>query len=156
MKKTLLSIAAVLLLSAGAFAQTVPQVSTISPTADRMQVIPNGQPSAQSVYASPAQITATKGYYRSAPTSGFRFTFANNQAVAAFDPSGTLDYGYVTLAPNPSDGTEACVFSTAAITTLYLTANTGQSIADAVTTLAANARNCYLYARSQTAWYRSQ
>jgi hypothetical protein len=60
------------------------------------------------------------------------------------------------MAPTPSDGTEACVFSTAAITTLYLTANTGQTLSDAVTTLAANARNCYVYAKSAATWYRSQ
>lgn len=138
-------------------AQTVavPQVATVNPTADRIQIIPRGAPSAQSVYVSPAQITATHGYYHSVPASLFTFTFSNNQGIAAFDPAGTLVYGYVTLAPNPSDGTEACVFSTAAITTLYLTANTSQTVNDAVTTLGANARVCYLYGLSSTTWFRS-
>lgn len=159
MKKShIIALAAVGLLAFGTavIAQVnAPQVATINPTADRIQVVPNGQPSAQSVFASPAQITAVKGYYRSAPTSLFNFTFGNAQSLAAFDPAGTLAYGYVTLAPNPSDGTEACFFSTAAITTLYVAANTGQTLSDAVTTLAANARNCYLYAQSQATWYRS-
>lgn len=155
MNKTLLSLAAALLFSAGALAQSVPQVQTVSPTNDRIQVIPGGRPSAGNVYGSPAQITAVKGYYRSAPANLFTFTFGNAESLAAFDPAGTLNYGYVTLAPNPSDGTEACVFSTAAITTLYLSANTGQTLSDAVTTLAANARNCYVYALSQATWYRS-
>lgn len=132
-----------------------PQVARVNPTADRIQIVPNGQPSAQSVFASPAQITAVKGYYRSVPASLFTYTFENAVSLAAFDPGGTLAYGYITLAPNPSDGTEACFFSTAAITTLYLSANTGQSLSDAVTTLAANTRNCYLYAQSQATWYRS-
>lgn len=159
MKKTHLVLAAVLALAAGTvIAQTVsvPQVSTINPTADRIQVIPNGQPSAQSQYASPAQITAVKGYYRSVPASGFTYTFGNAVSRAVFDPAGTLAGGYITMAPNPSDGTEACFFSTAAITTVYMAANTGQAIADAVTTLAANGKACYLYASSLASWYRSQ
>jgi hypothetical protein len=158
-KRHILAISLVMVLAFGGavMAQiSVPQVSTINPTADLMQVIPSGQPGPQSVYATPAQITATRGYYRSAPASLFTYTFGNAVALAAFDPSGTLAYGYVTMAPTPSDGTEACVFSTAAITTLYLTANTGQTLSDAVTTLAANARNCYVYAKSAATWYRSQ
>lgn len=160
MKKTTFILAAAALLGLGAatavMAQSLPQVQTISPTNDRMQVIPNGQASARSVYASPAQVTATKGYYRSVPANLFTYTFDNDVSIAAFDPAGTLAYGYVTMAPTPSDGTEACIFSTAAITTLYLTANTGQSISDAVSTLAANTRNCYVYAKSLATWYRSQ
>lgn len=153
-----ISLALVLAFGGAVVAQvvSVPTVSTISPTADRIQVVPNGQPSAQSVYASPAQVTAVKGYYRSVPPGLFTYTYENAVSLAAFDPAGTLDYGYITLAPNPSDGTEACFFSTAAITTLYLSANTGQTLSDGVSTLAANARNCYLYARSATTWYRSQ
>lgn len=157
MKKTFILAAAVVVALAGlAIAQTVPQVQTLNPTADRVQIIPRGAPSAGNVYASPAQITAAMGYYKSVPASLFTFTFGNAQRVAAFDPSGTLDYGYVTLAPAPSDGTEQCVFSTAAITTLYLSASAGQTLADAVTTLAANGRNCYLYGTSNATWNRSQ
>ncbi len=158
-KTSLLALAAVGLLAFGGavIAQVnAPQVQTINPTADRIQVVPNGQPSAQSVYASPAQITAVKGYYRSAPASAFRYTFDNATSLAAFDPAGTLAGGYITMAPNPSDGTDACFFSTAAITTVYMSANTGQTLNDAVTTLAANTRNCFVYAQSVATWYRSQ
>jgi hypothetical protein len=158
-KRHILAISLVMVVAFGGavMAQvSLPQVSTISPTADRIQVIPSGQPSAQSVYASPAQITATKGYYTSIPTNLFTYTFGNAVALAAFDPAGTLAYGYITLAPNPSDGTEACIFSTAALTYIYLAANTGQTLADGVTTLAANARNCYVYALSSATWKRSQ
>lgn len=158
MKKSIFALAAIGLLAASAVAYSqapVPQVQVLHPNADRIQVIPNGAPSAQSVYASPAQITAVKGYYYSVPTTGFRFTFENSQSRAVFDPAGTLASGYVTMAPTPSDGTEACVFSTAAITLLYPTANTGQTVNDAVTTLAANAKVCYLWAASQSTWVRS-
>jgi len=143
-------------LSAAVLAQVaVPQVSIINPT-DLIQVIPLGQPSAQSKYATPAQITSQSGYYKSAPASLFSFTFGNSQSTAAFDPAGTLAYGYVTFSPAPSDGAQQCVFSTAAITTLYLSANTGQTLADAATTLAANGKLCYLYSLSNATWNRSQ
>lgn len=159
MKKLLLSTLAVGLLAASAiaYAQTaVPQAVTISPTLDRIAIIPNGQASAQSTFASPSQITVTKGYYKSIPAAAFTFTFATNQAIAAFDPAGTLATGTVTLATNPSDGSEQCVFTTAAITALTVSAGTGATISDAVTTLAANAKVCYLYGSSNAVWNRSQ
>ena len=148
--------AAFLALSTAVLSQTisVPQVSIINPT-DLIQVIPGGNPRAGNQYATPAQITSQSGYYKSAPGSLFNFTFSNTQSTAAFDPAGTLAYGYVTFSPAPSDGAQQCFFSTAAITTLYLAANTGQTLADAVTTLAANARNCYLYSQSTATWNRS-
>lgn len=158
MKKLLISAAlGFLALSGAVIAQaiSVPTVSTVNPTADRVQIVPNGQPSARSVYASPAQISGDYDYYRSAPASLFTFTFDNTQHIAAFKPSGTIAYGYVTLAPNPSDGTEECIFSTQTITTLYLSANTNQTLDSAVTTLAANTRNCYIYGLSAATWYRT-
>jgi hypothetical protein len=134
---------------------TLPQVQIINPT-DLMQIIVKGQPSAQSQYATPAQVTSQMGYYKSIPASLFTFTFANSQSLAAFVPAGTLAYGYVTLAPNPSDGAQECIYSKSAITTLYLTASSGQTLNDAVTTLAALAQNCYLYSASNLTWDRSK
>lgn len=133
----------------------LPQVTIINPT-DLIQVVPLGQPSAQSRYATPAQITSQSGYYKSTPISNFTFTFGNSQTTAAFTPAGTLNYGYVTFAPNPSDGAQQCVFSTNAITTLYLSASTGQTLTGAATTLAANGKLCYLYSLSNATWNRSQ
>lgn len=144
-------------LSGAVLSQAVvaPQVSIINPT-DLIQIVPFGRPQAGNVYAPPALLTAQTGYYKSTPTSGFRFTFTATQRYAAFTPAGTLNYGYVTFAAAPSDGSQECVFSTTAITTLYLTANTGQTLNNAVTTLAANAKVCYLYSASNTTWDRAQ
>lgn len=159
LKRILIGTAAVAFLALGSsvLSQTisVPQVSVINPT-DLIQVLPFGRPVTGNVYATAAQITSQSGYYKSTPPNKFTFTFSNTQTFAAFTPSGTLDYGYVTLAPAPSDGAQECVFSTAAISTLYLSANTGQTIVNAVTTLAANARVCYLYSASNLTWNRSQ
>lgn len=131
-----------------------PTVSIINPT-DLIQIIPLGSPSAQSQYVSPALLVAQQGYYKSAPVSGFTFTYGNSQRTAAFNPAGTLAYGYVTFSPAPSDGAEQCFFSTQAITTLYLSANTNQTLTSAVTTLAANGRDCYLYSASNATWNRT-
>lgn len=146
-------------LGAAALAQigvTPPQVQTVSPTADRIQVVPNGAPQAQSQYASPAQITAVHGYYKSVPLTGFTYTFSNAVGYAAFNPAGTLAALYIVLAPSPSDGTRACIFSSQTITALYVAANTGQSINNAIsgTSLSANTGACYLYSASNLTWDR--
>ena len=161
--KKLLSLAAFgAVLASAVLAQSVvaPQVPTVNPTADRVQVIPNGQPSAQSVYASPAELRAINQYVKATLTAGstatgYTNTFGNYQTRLSFDAGATMSYAYITFAPNPSDGTEACYFSTGAITTLYLSANTGQTLNDAATTLAANTKQCYLYSRSNLTWDRT-
>jgi hypothetical protein len=157
-KKTWIAAAlGVLALGAYALAQviTVPTVTIVNPT-DLIQIIPGGIPSAGNVYATPSQITSQSAYYKSVPLTLFTFTFANNQSVAAFRPAGTLAGGYVTFSPSPSDGAQQCVFSTQTITAFYPTANTGQTVNNAVTTLAANAHVCYLYGASNATWDRTQ
>jgi hypothetical protein len=133
----------------------VPKVALINPT-DLIQILPLGAPQASNQYATPSQITSQMGYYKGVPPNLFTFTFANNQSLADFVPSGTLAYGYITFAPAPSDGAQECFYSKAAITTLYLSANTGQTLNDAVTTLGALAQNCYLYSASNATWDRSK
>lgn len=100
-------------------------------------------------------LTTAGIYSKVVPVTGFNYTFANNQTKMLFEPAGTLAAGYVTLAAAPVDGQEACIFSTAAVTAFYLTANTGQSINNAVTALVANTRYCYTYSLANTTWDRS-
>lgn len=88
--------------------------------------------------------------------AGFSYTFGNHQTKMLLNPTGTVAHGYVTLAPAPADGAEACVFSTEEVTLFYLSANAGQSINDAVTALTALTRYCYVYSASDTSWDRSQ
>ena len=159
--------AAFLALSGAVLSQTisVPKVSVINPT-DLIQIIPLGQPTAQSQYANPAQITNTTGYYKSPasqPPTTFLYVFGANVTYASFTPTGTLAYGYIALAASPSDGARNCVFSTAAITTLYLcVTSTGANncvttgLNNAITTLAANGNACYEYSASNATWDRTQ
>ena len=148
--------AAILLIGASAFAQTLPQVQTINGTNDRMQVVPNGSPSAQSVYAAPNQVTVTKGYVVNPSTNGtsYNYTFGNSTSRMIFDPGASGAGVTIVAAANPSDGAEQCLFSTANLLVTW-SANTGQTINDAITTLAANAQACYLFASAQSAWVRS-
>jgi hypothetical protein len=158
--------AAIGLLALGgvAFAQstTLPTASTIHQTTDRMQVVPSGQPSARSVYASPAQITVTKNYIVSPAADGlhnnspFSYTFGNTTARMLFESATTASYAYVTMAANPSDGTEQCVYSKSAVTLFYPVANTGQTLSDAATTIAAAGHVCYIYGLSNATWYRTE
>jgi hypothetical protein len=61
----------------------------------------------------------------------------------------------IVLAAAPSDGARECVFSADIVTTLVVSANTGQSINNAATSLAANASACYIYSLSNLTWDRS-
>ena len=139
----------------------VPTLSTLGQT-DIMQVIPKGQPKAQSQYALVPLVTNVYGYYKSAPLTAFIYQIGANVTRVAFNPAGTLATGYVSLPTNPSDGSLACVFSTQIITALYICA-TSTGVGNCVTTginnaltgsLSANSGICYLYSASNTTWDR--
>lgn len=102
-----------------------------------------------------AYIPPTGTYSKTAALTGFSYIFGNSQTAMLFEPAGTLAAGYIMFAPTPGDGAEECVFSTAAITLLYLSPSAGQTLNNAITTLAANARVCYLYSLANTSWDRS-
>lgn len=141
-------------LASAAAAQSAPtQVLQIHPT-DLIQVLPYGIPQPVWVFASPAQLTSQYGYVKNVPLTGFSLIFGNAQSYLGLNPGGTLAAGTVTLAPAPSDGARECIFSTQTITSLTVSANSGQSINNAVTTLSANTGACYLYSASNLTWDR--
>lgn len=167
-KKTLIGLVAAAALAGLAYAQvSLPKIqngSLIQGTA-LIQVLPQGQPSAQNFYVSPNQLAGTFGYYKSAassPAAAFAYTFGANVIYASFTPSGTIASGYVTLPAAPNDGQRACVFTTQTITAFYVAANSGQSITNAggfssgvtSTALSANSGACWLYGSSNTTWDR--
>lgn len=168
-KKSLIGLVAALALGGLAYAQvSLPKVQngSIIQGTDLIQIIPQGQPSAQNFYVSPNQLAGTFGYYKSAasaPAAGFAYTVGPNVIYSSFTPSGTLASGYVTLPAAPNDGQRACVFTTQTITAFYVAANTGQSITSAggfssgttSTALSANSGACWLYGSSNTTWDRN-
>lgn len=103
-----------------------------------------------------APLNGSQSYAKVVPSTGFTATFGNFQQELLLKPAGTLLAGYINLAPAPVDGGKACIFTTATITNLYIAAGAGATLADAVTTLTANGRVCYLYSLSNATWNRMQ
>lgn len=136
----------------------VPQVTTVNPNNDLIQVVPNGSPGAAEVYAVPALVTNVAGYYKSIPTTNNVYTFGTNVSYAAFRPAGTLAAMSVYLAANPSDGARNCMFTTQTVTSFNVFANNAnQSINSAIlaAALSANTIACYTYGASNATWDRS-
>lgn len=154
-----LAVAAFLGIAGYAVAQTisVPQVSTLNPNSDVIQVIPNAAPAANEVFAPVALITNVYGYYKSIPATGMVYSFAKNVTYAAFNPAGTISAFFVSLAAAPSDGARNCIFTTQNMTTLLVSPTTvGQLINNAINgTLSANTSVCYLFSSSNNTWDRS-
>lgn len=113
-------------------------------------------------YATYGMISAVTNTTKVAPGvaalggTGYSNTFGNLVGHLVFRLTGTMPYSYVTMAPAPADGQRQCIFAGGgAITALYVSANAGQSINNAPTTLAANAGACFTYSLSNTTWDRS-
>lgn len=163
--KLLAALAVVAFTVVGAIASAqslLPLVSNVSPTADRIQVIQNGQPSAQSVYATPAEASNLSVYYKSGAVvssglakSAYTHVFGNFEQYAIFNVGSAITYLYLQTAPAPNDGARECAFSVPGVTTLYWTANTGQTINNAVTAITAATGACYVYSASNATWDES-
>jgi len=87
------------------------------------------------------------------PLTGFSITPVATATV--LNPAGTLATGTITMPASPDDGTICAVSSTQTITALTVSANTGQSIVGAVTTLSAGTNMAYQYRAADKTWYVS-
>lgn len=166
-KRTLIAAGVAFLALTGAVLSqsiTAPMIASdgLNNNTDIIAVVPNGQPQAQSRYATPAQITNAPLTYKAVAVTGFNYSFGANVTYAVFNPAGTLAAGYVILASAPADGARNCIFSTAAITQISIcTASVGlgsctqTSLNNAITTLSANTGACYTYSKSNATWDRS-
>lgn len=176
--KKILALFAALTLTVGvvvAVAQTitVPQVTVINAD-DLIQIVLHGQPRSNNVYAKASQITAQSGYYKSSwvaytagiAKSNYSHTFANNETYAIFNNTGGA-YLYITMAATPSDGARECIFSQAGIIAnsaasgvdgggvLYMSANTGQTLNNGLSLMAAATNYCWVYGASNATWDRN-
>lgn len=106
-----------------------------------------------------AVISGTNGLLQSydyqTPTTGFSYTFAAGTQVLVMNPAGTLATGTITMPASPVDGMTIRFSSSQIITALTVSANTGQSIVSAVTTLTAGGGAAYIYRLANTTWYRT-
>lgn len=160
MKKVLLSCAAIALaLAAGiAAAQYSPAapVPTVNPT-DQVGVIVKGVPTAQSQFATIPQIAGAPGYQNLGTIlTGNTYTFGHAVTDMFAQAAGTLTAEGVTTEANPSDGQRECWLANQAVTTLTITANTGQTIVGGVVApTVLNAAYCWTYVGITATWQRS-
>lgn len=160
MKKiALIAVGALLAFAGLAVAQSVPVpfIGAMNQS-DTVQVIPLGQPSAQSVYAPSAALGGVQAYNYSVPVTAFSLTVPRFVSDMYINPAGTLATGTFTMMANPADGQRACFQSTQTQTAVTITANTGQTISSAglatITAMTANTRYCWFYVKSLAAWIR--
>ena len=100
--------------------------------------------------------TADASYSQQTPLTGFSITIGKGVGTLLLTPAGTLATGTIKMPANPTNGQFEQIVSTKTITTLTLSANTGQTINNAVTTIGATTPVIYEYLTGETAWYRIQ
>lgn len=93
-------------------------------------------------------------YTYNAPLTGFAITVGDDIAQLVLEPAGTLATGTVTLPAAPEDGDTVGISTTQTITALTISPNTGQTVADAPTTLGVGGAVRFLYRSANTTWYR--
>ena len=134
---------------------TLPPVVNVG-TADKIAVIPGGQPGPGNKYATAAQINGVPGYVNGGiTTTGWLHTFGNAETNFFMQPAGTLALGGITAAAHPGDGQRECFLSTQTQTGITWTANTGQSITNAPTAGVAMVPVCMTWNAATSTWLRS-
>lgn len=88
------------------------------------------------------------------PLTGFTITIGNTDNILIIEPAGTLATGTIIMPASPTNGQVVRISSTQVVTALTVSANTGQTIKDAVTTIAANGFASWVYRSTDTTWYR--
>lgn len=134
----------------------VPQVQSIG-QADLVQVIPNGQPSSQSQYATAGAVAGVLQYSAQTPLTAFNIVVPNFTSLLYLTPAGTLATGTLTMEASPvSDGQNFCLLDTQTQTAITIAANTGQSLGGLanLTALVANTRYCWFYNAQLATWIR--
>ena len=88
------------------------------------------------------------------PLTGFSITIGDSSTVLTLNPAGTLATGTIIMPAHPYDGMPVEIASTQIITALTLSPNTGQSIKNAPSALAAGVGIGYYYVSSLSTWFR--
>ena len=160
MKRNLLGLAAALAVlgSVSAFAQipAITTVPTINPSADLVQIVPNGQPTPNNQYTYPAILAGAPAYTDAGVgTTGGSYTFKHGQTNYFMRPSGTLAAVTVITEATPDDGQRECFLSTQTTSSLTWTANTGQTVTNGPSAGVANTPICMTYESAAATWFRS-
>jgi len=97
---------------------------------------------------------ADQSYSHQVPSTGFAITLSAANHITILEPAGMLASGTITMPAAPIDGQRVRVASTAAITSLTVAANSGQSILNAPGSLTAGQAFEFLYRGANATWYR--
>lgn len=87
------------------------------------------------------------------PATGFSVTISAGVGRLIIDPAGTLATGTVVMPAAPVNGQVFVLNSSQIVTALTLSANAGQSILGAITTIGLGGRIECIYRSSSTTWY---
>ena len=90
------------------------------------------------------------------PVTGFSIVISGSAKLTTLTPAGTLATGTIKMPPSPVDGWPVQVATTQVITALTVSPNTGQTIKNAPTTLAAGTSFFYYYNATLATWFRLQ
>lgn len=142
-----------------ALAQTinVPLVTTSHPLTDLIQIVPNGQPSAASIYSPWGNVTNVYGYYKNGTVTNNQLVqIGPNTSFVQFANASAMGNLYLYLPTAPQDGARDCFFSIGGVTAMTLYAGvTTATLNNAITAMTALTQYCYLYSASNTAWDRN-
>jgi hypothetical protein len=135
----------------------VPQVAAVNATADLIQVIPGGAPTARSVYGTAAQVTAISGYKDLGTiTTDPAYTATTGVWNVFGHATGTITAVTLTAPASPGDGQRLCYWADQTTTTLTFTANTGQTIdASVLAAGVAKVSQCITFSSTTKAWLSS-
>ena len=93
-------------------------------------------------------------YTYNVPLTGFALTIGASIQYLILEPAGVLATGTITMPASPTDGYRVGFTSTQVVTALTLTPNTGQTIRNSPTALAAGVGVTFLYRSANATWYR--
>lgn len=88
------------------------------------------------------------------PNTGFSITVANGVQTLILTPAGTLATGTIITPSAPQNGQELRITSTQIITSLTVTANSGQTILNAPSILTPGIGYAFKYSATTTTWYK--
>jgi hypothetical protein len=92
-------------------------------------------------------------YIRQVPVTGFSFTIPVGVTNIIFDPAGVLPTGAIVMPASATDGQVISIITSNTVTSVTISANQGQSISNAPTTLTAPGCS-FIFSQPVATWYR--
>ena|ERR1700748_715125 len=111
-------------------------------------------PATGNMFAGSALLNLSPQYSLQTPLTGFSITIPNAVNELILSPAGTLATGTIILPSLPQDRQWVGVTSSQTVTALTVSANTGQTVVGAPTTITASTPFSFIYNASGAQWYR--